>query len=160
MRRWPVILASLAILAVLAFVSAPWFALRAVQSAARDGDVQALAELVDYRAVRAGLRAETRPEALRPAPSVWADPVEAMRRAITPDRRAEPSLERHLTPQGLHALAGDPRLFPKVRHWGPNRVRFAVRSPAGESLFTFQRRGVFRWQLVSLGLPPVSATFR
>ena len=31
---------------------------------------------------------------------------------------------------------------------------------AGETLFTFQRQGVFRWRLVHLGLPTVTATFR
>jgi hypothetical protein len=159
MRRWPIILTGLLAAALLAFFSAPWFALRAVQSAARDGDVQALAELVDYPAVRAGMQPGGQAVALGPAPSVWADPIGAVRRAVTAERRAAPEVERRLTPEGLHSLAGEPRLFPQVRHWGPNRVRFAVRTEAGETLLSFQRRGVFRWRLVHLSPPRLSPEF-
>ncbi|WP_411287879.1 DUF2939 domain-containing protein [Phenylobacterium sp.] len=160
MRRAPLIFLLLVTAAALTLVSAPWFAFRAVQSAARDGDVQALAELIDYPAVRAGLRTGASPESVGPAPDVWRDPMGAMRRALIPQPPAPPSMERHLTPQGLAAITGPPGLFPTVRHWGPNRVRFAHTSEEGESRFTFQRRGVLRWQLVHVGVPPVSATFR
>jgi hypothetical protein len=158
MRRLPLVLLAVVVAAALAFLSAPWFALRSLQAASRDGDIQGLAELVDYPAVRAGLRAEADPEAL--APSVWSDPMGAMLRALEPAESLAPSLERHLTPDGLHALAGEPGLFPQVRHWGPNRVRFAVRTEAGETLLSFQRRGLLRWKLVHLGLPPTAVGFR
>ena len=157
MRRFLLTTLILAAVAALAFVSAPWFALRGVQSAARDGDVQALAELIDYPAVRAGLRAQATPQAAAPAPSPWQDPLGAMRRAIEPLQPQPPALERHLTPDGLHALIGDPALFPAVRHWGPNRVRFACGRKSARTLLTFQRRGWLQWKLVQLGLPdPVS----
>ena len=151
MRRFWLVLSILAALAVLAFVSAPWFALRALQADARDGDVQGLAELIDYPAVRAGLRAQAGPEAAAAPPSVWSDPVGAVRRALEPLQAPEASVERQLAPAGLHALAGPPQLFPAVVHWGPNRVRFAT--PAKAQL-TFQRRGLVRWKLVHIGLPP------
>ncbi|WP_309092574.1 DUF2939 domain-containing protein [Phenylobacterium sp.] len=160
MRRSGIVLLSLIAAAALIVFSGPWFALRALQSAARDRDVQALAEIIDYPAVRAGLVSGVDPETLGPAPNIWQDPVGAVRRAIIPNRRPPAVVERRLSPDGLHAIAGEPSLFPRVRHWGPNRVRFAVRTDAGESLFTFQRQGVFRWRLVHLGLPPVTATFR
>jgi hypothetical protein len=160
MGRTGVFLLSLMAAAALFVFSGPWFALRALQSAARDRDVQALAELIDYPAVRAGLVSNVDPETLGPAPKVWEDPVGAMRRAIIPNPRPPAVIERRLSPAGLHALAGEPALVPKVRHWGPNRVRFAVRTDARETLFTFQRQGVFRWRLTHLGLPPVTATFR
>lgn len=160
MGRTGVFLLSLVVVAALLVFSGPWFALRGVQSAARDRDVQALAEIIDYPAVRAGLVQGVNPEALRPAPNVWQDPVGAVRRAIIPNPRPSAVVERRLTPEGLHAVAGEPTLLPRVRHWGPNRVRFAVRTDAGETLFTFQRQGVFRWRLVHLGLPPATATFR
>lgn len=160
MGRSGVFLLSLVLGAALFVFSGPWFALRALQAAARDRDVQALAEIIDYPAVRAGLVTGVDPETLGPPPNVWQDPVGAVRRAIIPNRRPPAVVERRLSPEGLHALAGEPALFPKVRHWGPNRVRFAVATEAGETLFTFQRQGVFRWRLVHLSLPPVTATFR
>lgn len=161
MRRLLPTIQILAAVAALAFVSAPWFALRGLQSAARDGDVQALAELIDYPAVRAGLRSQARPEAAAPAPSPWQDPLGAMRRAIEPLQPQHPALENHLTPAGLHALIGEPALFPSVRHWGPNRIMFAAGPKADRSLLTFQRRGWLQWKLVQLGLPePVSPPAR
>lgn len=151
MRRFWLVLLILAALAALAFVSAPWFALRALQADARDGDIQGLAELIDYPAVRAGLRAQAGPGATAAPPSVWSDPVGAMRRALEPLQAPAPSIERHLAPAGLQALAGPPQWLPTVVHWGPNRVRFATLAKAQ---LTFQRRGLVRWQLVHIGLPP------
>lgn len=159
MRRWSTLLIACAALAAFAFVAAPWFALRAVQAAARDGDVHALAELVDYPAVRAGLRTDAPPEALEAATPVWSDPVGAVRRALERRKAAPEAAERYLTPGGLSLLAGPPRIAHTVRHWGPNRVRFAVRDGQRTSLFTFQRRGLFRWRLVHLA-PPSAATAR
>lgn len=117
------------LLAALAFASAPWFAFRALQAAARDGDAAALAELIDFRAVRASLRDQLRAEqeaaeararaeaaARRPAnappPSIWQDPIGAMRRALEPlaeqapqiIRPAPPVVDGYLTPQAIHDL--------------------------------------------------------
>jgi hypothetical protein len=150
MRRVWLGLLILAIAAALAFLSAPWFALRALQADARDGDVQGLTELIDYPAVRAGLRAQAGPGSGAPPPSLWADPVGAVRRALEPLQASQPSVERHLSTAGLQALAGPPQLFPTVVHWGPNRVRFAT---SAKTQLTFQRRGIFRWKLVHIGLP-------
>lgn len=141
---------ALALLA-LAFLAAPWFALRALQAAARDGDVHALAELVDYGAVRAGLRVQLTSGPSVPPPRIWEDPVGAVARAVQAPR--QPDVDRYLTPSGLHALVGDPQGFPAVRHWGPNRVRFATRGRSG-TLATFQRRGALSWRLVQLHVPP------
>ena len=157
MRRWSQVLLVSAVLLAAAVLVAPWFAMRALQAAARDGDVQALAELIDYPAVRAGLRADPYAPALEAPASIWSDPVGAVRRAIE-DRRTPPTAaERYLTPAGLHLLAGPPAFGHDLRHWGPNRVRFAVHAGERVSLFTFQRRGLFRWRLAHLA-PPSAAT--
>jgi Protein of unknown function (DUF2939) len=137
---------------VLVFISAPWFALRGLQTAARDGDVHALAELIDFGAVRSGLRAQFTPGASVPPPKIWDDPVGALSRAMQAPRTPALEVDGYLTPRGLHALIGDPQAFPAVRHWGPNRVRFAV-GARQETLLTFQRRGSLRWQLVQLRVP-------
>ncbi|MET0271600.1 MAG: DUF2939 domain-containing protein [Phenylobacterium sp.] len=151
MRRFWLVITIIVAAAALAFLSAPWFALRALQADARDGDVQGLAELIDYPAVRAGLRSQTGPEPAAAPPSFLADPMGAVRRALEPLQAPAPSVERHLAPAGLAALAGPPQVFPRIVHWGPNRVRYATRAKAQ---LTFQRRGLVRWKLVHIGLPP------
>ena len=148
-----VTLAGVAVAVVaLVFVTAPWFALRSLQAAARDGDVNALAELIDYGAVRSGLRAQFTPRPAVPPPNVWQDPVGALSWAMQASRTPTLELDGHLTPSGLHALIGEPQVFPPVRHWGPSRVRFAA-GPRQETLVTFQRRGFVRWRLVQLRIP-------
>ena len=139
------------VVAALVFAAPPWFALRNLQAAARDGDVDALAETIDFAAVRSGLRAQITAGG-PPPPKIWEDPVGAFSRAMQAPQTARLDVDRFLTPSGLHAVIGDPSVFPPVRHWGPNRVRFAA-GPGRATLLTFQRRGIFRWRLVQLRLP-------
>lgn len=147
----PLFVVATGVAVALAFLAAPWFALRGLQASARDGDVNGLAELIDYGAVRSGLRAQLAPAASTPAPTVWQDPVGAISRAMQAPTPAA-DVDAHLTPRALHASIGDPELFPSVRHSGPNRVRFAV-GPRDETLLTFQRRGLLSWRLVQLHVP-------
>lgn len=155
---------------VIAFVAAPWFAFRALREAAETGDAQALAELVDYRAVRASLRPQLMEAAApTPPPDPFRDPIGALKRAIEPLQPTPPPVERHLSPQGLHALTlaapgQPPELgarppFPSLDYWGFRRVRFAVHPkgvPAREVTLTFQRRGLFTWKLTHVDLPEES----
>lgn len=169
------ILLALVAAAAVAFAAAPLFAFRALAAAARDGDAQALAELIDYRAVRDSLRPQLAAEtaAAVPPPDPWSDPIGAVRRALEPLRPRPPAVERYLTPGGLHDLtrgyrpgrapdqAAPGAAFAGLRYWGPNRARFAARgsNQAADAavVFTFQRRGPFAWKLVHIGLPPPSA---
>lgn len=155
----------------LAFVAAPFFAFRAVKAAARDGDGHTLSQLVDYPAVRQGLRPQVaaRPVAAPAPPDIWTDPIGAMKRAIEPITPVPPSLEPYLSAAGLYDLtrgyapgragadAGGP-LIPALRYWDPNRARF-VATPKGARpdegvIFTFERRDLFTWKLVQIRLPP------
>lgn len=170
MPRFSSLLAIAAALFALAFLTAPWFAFRALREAAAAQDAQALAELVDYPAVRASLRPQLTPTAdPGPPPDPWRDPLGALKRAIDPIRPAPPAVDRHLTPQGLHALtmaapaspaAPEARPpFPSLDYWGFRRVRFAVHpkdAPAREVTLTFQRRGLFTWKLTHVDLPEAS----
>ncbi|HEX2561783.1 DUF2939 domain-containing protein [Phenylobacterium sp.] len=167
MPRVSTLLALAAALFALAFLAAPWFAFRALREAASARDAQALAELVDYPAVRASLKPQlTEAAAPGPPPDPWRDPIGALKRAMDPIRPAPPAVDRHLTPQGLHALtlaapgaAPPPEArppFPALDYWGFRRVRFAVHpkgAPSREVTFTFQRRGVFTWKLTHVDLP-------
>lgn len=169
--------------AAAAFVAAPWFAFRALKADARDGDVQGLAELVDYNAVRGTLKTQLGPTpnaTTAPAPTIWTDPIGAMKRALEPLTPPPPAVERYVSAQGLHDLTrgyepgkapAEPQQpeglsdqvlvaaqepWPSLRYWGPNRSRFVVRGPdkpERETVFTFQRRGWFEWKLVQIRLP-------
>lgn len=169
--------------AAAAFVAAPWFAFRALKADARDGDAQGLAELVDYNAVRGTLKSQLGPTptaTTAPAPTIWTDPIGAMKRALEPLTPPPPAVERYVSVEGLHALTRgyepgkappEPPMpdnlpdqvmsavkepWPSLRYWGPNRSRFVVRAPdapARETVFTFQRRDWFEWKLVQIRLP-------
>lgn len=137
----------------LMFLAAPWFALRSLQAAARDGDGQALAELIDYGAVRAGLRSQLTAVDAVPAPRLWEDPMGALAHAIASARAPAEDVDAPLASNRLHGLIGDPTFSPRLRYWGPARVRFAV-GPREATLLTFERRGLLNWRLVQLRLPP------
>ncbi len=159
--------------AALAFCAAPWFAFRALRSAAQADDFQALGELIDYDAVRQGLHRQAEDQAA-PAPDVWHDPVGALRHAIAP-LKPQPALDTLTDPQALTAMtAGLPGKSPdsvlgqladlvpgqhgrSIRFWDPNRCRIAVKSPDGrEALFSFERKGLFAWKLTQLRPPQLA----
>ena len=159
----------------LVFATAPFFAFRAVKAAARDGDGQALAQLVDYPAVRQGLRQQVADEpASAPAPpDIWTDPIGAVKRAIEPIVPPPPQVEPYLSAAGLYDLArgyapgvapadASDRAFPRLRYWDPNRARFLVLAKDVKSadqgvVFTFERRDLFAGKLVQIRLPGKAA---
>ena len=167
----------------LAFASAPYFAFRALRAATAAEDVQATADLVDFPAVRKSLTGQLgpaqAPTSVEP-PSIWQDPIGALKRAIEPLAPPEPKVDRYLTLPGLSALTrgyqpgkapaaakGDQPLtvqvkaamkgpWPTVPYWGMNRTRIAVKRPDDEAkttVFTFERRALFSWKLVHVQLP-------
>jgi hypothetical protein len=165
-------LAALVIAAVI-FAFAPLFTFRALRSAAEYGDVQALAELVDYGALRQSLRTQVRPASVekRGSADLLRDPIGALRRAWEPVG-PQTDVNAYLTPEALARLAhGAPALggpaptpggglfggpLPRVRFWSTSRVRLGVSDPAApgrETILTFQRRKPFVWRLVGVRLP-------
>ncbi|MBS0296819.1 MAG: DUF2939 domain-containing protein [Proteobacteria bacterium] len=159
------------IIAALAFVSAPYFAFFALRSAAQAEDVQGLSQLVDYDAVRSSLKAQLTGTASAAPPSFWQDPVGAIQHAIAP-LEPTPKVEALLKPAALNALtrgqgwdsikasktadASAASPWPRVRFWGVNRCRLGVPSAStgwGETVFTFERKGVFSWKLVQIAMP-------
>jgi len=181
-RIWDLIVLAIFMFAA-AFVSAPWFAFRALKAAAQYEDVQAISELVDFPAVRRGLTGQlmdAAPVAAAEPPSIWRDPLGAMKRAIEPIAPPEPRVDRYLTIAGLSALmrgyapgAAPPAIaptqtfgeqarafvlgpYPAIVYWDPNRARVAIRRPGPvkrSTVFTFQRRELFTWKLVHIRLP-------
>ncbi|HVY34961.1 MAG TPA: DUF2939 domain-containing protein, partial [Caulobacteraceae bacterium] len=137
---------------------------QAVRSAAESRDSQALDELVDFNAVRAGLGAQivgvTPPAPIDP----WRHPLLAMRQALqTGPVISGPKVEGYLSPDALNAelngrAPGQPvsdHPWPILRYWGFDRCRFGVDDPADprrETLLTFQRHGWFTWKLSQIRL--------
>ncbi|MDB5454471.1 MAG: hypothetical protein JWP92_56 [Caulobacter sp.] len=182
-RLWDLVVLAIFVSAAV-FATAPWFAFRALAAAARYEDVAAIGKLVDFPAVRASLTGQldqAAPAAAAEPPSLWRDPLGAMRRAIAPIApQQEPRVDRYLTVAGLSALTRgyppgkappepqDPGLLarigaslggphPSFAYWDPNRVRIAVRRPHPRgkvTVFTFERRGLLSWTLVQIRLPP------
>jgi hypothetical protein len=155
-----------AVVAGLVFAAAPWFAFRGLREAARTNDARGLAELIDYNAVRQDIAAQIRPDTapVGPPPDIWHDPLGALKRTFQPMTRPAPPTDVYLTAPALAALA-DGRLpaagpgqrapFPMIRYWGPSRTRIGVKAAGAsrEAMFTFERRGLFTWKLVRIGLP-------
>ncbi|HJV40964.1 DUF2939 domain-containing protein [Caulobacter sp.] len=181
-RIWDLIVLAIFVFAA-AFVSAPWFAFRALKAAAQYEDVQAIGELVDFPAVRRSLTAQLvvdAPAARPEAPSLWRDPLGVFKKAIEPIAPPEPKVERYLTVAGFWALTrgyapgrapASPPLDgsasdklkdsvkgpqPGIDYWDPNRVRISVKRPGVRgrvTVFTFERRALFTWKLVHIRLP-------
>lgn len=164
--------------AVVGFFAAPGVAYFAMRSAAQSNDVNGLSAVVDFDAVRRSLRPqlEDRPESRVPPPAFLQDPVGAMRRQFEDATRPAPDVNAYLTPAALSALTrGEGRYasersrpgaaalpqgalgdapWPRPRYWGVNMGRMAVADEGGsETIFTFERRGAYRWVLVHVGLP-------
>ena len=181
-RIWDLIVLAIFVFAAT-FVSAPWFAFRALKAAAQYEDVQAIGELVDFPAVRRSLTAQLvadAPAAKPEAPSIWRDPMGVFKKAVEPIAPPEPKVDRYLTVTGVRALtqgyapgqAPPPTSVggwrggeltdavkgphPSIAYWDPNRVRVAVKRPGAKgklTIFTFERRALFTWRLVHIRLP-------
>jgi hypothetical protein len=177
------IILTAAVIFGLAFASAPYFAFRALRAATAAEDVQATADLVDFPAVRKSLTSQLAPDQVSGGaepPSIWQDPIGALKRAIEPLAPAEPKVDRYLTLKGLSALtrgykpgsAPPPAPvsqgvadqlkdavkgpWPSVAYWGVDRTRIAVKRPEHPdkvTVFTFERRALFTWKLAHVQLP-------
>jgi hypothetical protein len=155
-RIWDLIVLAIFIFAAT-FISAPWFAFRALKAAADYEDVAAIGELTDFPAVRRSLTGQLREDQPKAAaaepPSIWRDPFGVMKRAIEPIAPPEPKVDRYLTVAGLVALTrgyapgtappagtqpdtASSRIraavrgpYPTIDYWDPNRARIAIRRP-------------------------------
>lgn len=170
-RTWLIICAIVAALA-LGYVSAPFLAFRAIAAGADAEDQAVLARLVDFPAVRAALKVqleEAQAGTTAPAPSILQDPIGAITGMIRPIAPPPPATDSYLTPAGLAALTRGyapggfsaavrerPAPVPALAYWDFSRVRLSVARPGSDTrtLFTFERRGPFKWVLVQVRLPP------
>ncbi len=168
----------LLLMAAVVFVVAPYVAFLGIRSAAEASDAAGLERLIDYPAVRQSLRPQLdgNPAASAPAPTFLEDPIGAVRRQIEQATAPRtPDVDAYLTPAALAALTrGEGRYasqhvegglpspdntntggpMPQPVYWGMNRARMSVADEGGsETVFTFERKGPFAWELVHIGLP-------
>jgi hypothetical protein len=166
--------------AVIGFFAAPYVGFFGIRSAADAGDQAGLETLIDYAAVRRSLgpQLEGRAEATAPAPGFLEDPIGAVVRGLerpAPDAAAQVealltpvalagltraegrfAAQRSVTPAPVEAPDGGP--WPTPRHWGVDRARMTVADDGGSvTTFTFERRGLYAWKLVHIGLPTGAA---
>jgi hypothetical protein len=169
----------------LAFTAAPWFAFRALQAATAAEDIEATADLVDFPALRKSITSQlqtpTAPAPTAERPSIWKDPLGALREAIQPIVPPPPRVDPYLTLSGLSALTRGyrpgaappvsrekPTLESRARKivTGPHptyayfdvgHARIAMKRPGQPetvTTFTFERRALFEWKLTHVQLPP------
>lgn len=181
LRRLFVNLIVIALVAgVGAFFAAPAVAFFGLRAAAETGDAAELRRLIDYAAVRRALRPQLtgQAETATPAPSFIEDPIGAVRRTVEEATAPKgPDPDAYLSPAALLGLScGEGRAaaqrsaqeakrameraaakdcsWPRPRYWGVNRARLSVTDAGGaETVFTFERRGLFAWKLAHLSLP-------
>ena len=135
-----------------AYVGSPWLSFHQIGEAARAHDQDRLEALVDYPAVREGMKHEvdSGPTKLsRTMAGVGFAPVQAVGKlgAMHGDRK----IKKLISAQALADLVeGDA----SYAYLTADRVRITVtrasRSPAG---FVLERHGLFGWKLVKLELP-------
>jgi hypothetical protein len=173
------LLLAAALLAAVSWLASPWVAFHAFREAARAGDRDGLAELVDYAALRSSLAPQLRAEAEARRRAEQARAAAAARQTPPDDSLAavgrrmlerlgraadsaaevtapvlaplglEQAVERRLEPASLAALADGPS---QLRYVSPSRVQVQVRGPRGP-LFVMERSRLFAWDVVHVALP-------
>lgn len=153
----------------------PYLALRKMQAAAENGDTRALAEMVDFDALRGSMRGEVREAAAREVggskPGTLGKVGGAIASALV-GAVADPVVNTVVTPQGVSLLLqgrrpGEKRKVEEnARSWrqdvrisrgyeGPGRflVRYHDRASGDERLaLVLERAGLSEWRLVGVRL--------
>lgn len=141
-----------ALVAGVAYVGSPWLAFRQLGEAARSGDQDRLEALVDYPAVREGMKrqVDSGPTKLsRSMSGVGFAPVQAVGKlgSMHGDRK----IRKLIAADQLALLVKGEAHYAYLT---ADRVRVTVaagdRDPAG---FILERRGLFSWKLVKVELP-------
>jgi hypothetical protein len=183
---WKALVASIAVLLVVAWGASPLFALAELRSAARSHDRDRLEDLVDFPAVRADLKSQLSGaflSQLQNDPSMKDNPFAAFGAALMP-MILDKVIDAYVTPDGIATMirtakapartqnadagpatsGGQSSAKSTEAHYeylGPNkfRVRLAPADAPDRALsLILERRGILRWQLVRIGLPLQSLT--
>ncbi len=165
------------LLAVAAFAAMPYYTAYQIRQAVQNGDSAALAQHVDFVAVRAGLKRQLADSVSSKLPDVAKSGTVGGLGAMLAGRVADAALESVVTPEGVSdLLAGRlPNPFDKVPGAAPSEAapaqaapdapkpsarylgwdRFQVSLPAkGQTVnLLLTRKGWIGWQLTDIELP-------
>ena len=180
---WPGLLIGAAIVFAGAYLASPFVGLVSLFSAARAGDARRLEQLVDFPAVRAGLKAqisatlaEQRPNdpQPRPQPSVGQLPLSSymdraidayvtpqaiatmVRNAGAPARPGQEAADSDAATDAISIEAKGVDVRPRFAYLGVNRFRASLENaakPTEALVLVFERRGAFNWRLTRIDLP-------
>lgn len=180
---WKAFVGSVAVLLVVAWGASPLLALVELKSAARAYDRDRLEDLVDFPEVRADLKSQFSSAflgQLQADPSMKDSPFAVMGAALLPVV-LDKMIDAYVTPDGVATIIKTARAPSQgsatdaqtgsgppanpgsasstethYEYLGPNkfRVRLApADAPEKAVSLILERRGIFRWQLVRIGLP-------
>ena len=163
------------LLALGAYVAAgPWLTVRAIRHALQAQDASALAEQVDFPAVRASVKAQMEDRLARATGPSWQSHLLGQAGLALAHGVLETAVDALVTPSGLAALmegravwkrfdtdrASDGEPAPEPLHDARYRFESAssftatIRNADGAPVvFVFRRHGV-RWTLAEIRLPP------
>jgi len=168
--RWPALVIGAAIVFAAAYLASPFAGLVSLFSAARAGDARRLEQLVDFPAVRAGLKAQLSATLADQGPLplvssmdkaidayVTPQAIAAMvRNARAPVRPAQDAAETGAATDTISIEAKGVDVRPRFAYAGLNRFRASLENaaePTEALILEFERRGVFNWRLMRIDLP-------
>jgi len=161
---------------VAAYALSPWVAVHDLAAAARSGDPDRIDRLVDFPAVRAGLKDQLSARMLAQAgagPGIERRPVRALGLLLLP-AITDRIVDRFVTADGVAAMVKsartppaspgvDTRLDPRGQgvsygyaYDGVDRFKATLTNrsaQAGALVLTLERRGLFGWKLIRVDLP-------
>lgn len=172
-----------ALVAAGAYAASPLFAVRGLEAAARDGDVDKLQRLVDFPAVRESLKGQLNAlfmESMQSDPELRDNPFAGFAAVLAP-AIVNQAVDGYVTPDGLarmlQAKPPEPTMLPTAEVPGPapgeagvqagkstikhgyrDLDTYAVTStsadmPGAQFNFVLHRQGLFGWKLARIELP-------
>jgi hypothetical protein len=169
------VLLLVAVLAVGGYVAAgPWITVRAIRHALQAQDATALAEQVDFPAVRASLKAQMEDRLARATGPSWQSHLLGQAGLALAHGILETTVDAMVTPSGLAAMMEGRAVWKRVRDGvAPDgepkpeplhdaRYRFesasaftaTIRNADGAPVVFVLRRHRLRWTLAEIRLPP------
>lgn len=171
MKKWVAAAVALLLVAGGFYFGSPYLAVRALQTAAAEGDKDALEQKVDFPAVRESLKSQMSAALMtkmQTDPEMKDNPFAALGAALLPTM-INGMVDAFVTPDAIAAMVrgqkpsekatsgSNPDIASETEWVGLDRFRVKLRNTKtdeeGPSLL-FERRGFASWKLIKMELPP------
>lgn len=184
-RTWIVVCAALAAVVILgSYFGSPLLAAQTLRTAAREGDADKLQQLVDFPAVREGLKGQLNAmvvNAMQSSPDLANNPFAGLAVMMAP-AIVNQAVDGYVTPDGISTMLGGQQptvgaqggvvSMPKgsaskpsvpFTHGYKDLDTYVIEAksdddPATEFKFFLHRRGIFGWKLTRIELPKALLT--